>query len=72
MARQRATDQPLDPMRSGDRILDAPVLCRYGIVRPVLGAHLGGKRPRNPLGLGEGRAFKPPLWFLEPLALRHR
>lgn len=72
MARQRTTDQPLDPMRSGDGILDALILCRYGIVRPVLGADLGGKRPRNLLGPGERRAFRPPLWFLEPLALCSR
>lgn len=32
MTRQRATDQPLDPMPSGDGILNALILCRYEIM----------------------------------------
>jgi hypothetical protein len=34
MTRQRVTDQPLDPMPSGDGILDALILCRNEIVGP--------------------------------------
>jgi hypothetical protein len=48
MTRQRITDQPLDPMPSGDGILGVPILCRYEIVRPVLGSPFGRQKAEEP------------------------
>jgi hypothetical protein len=57
MTRQRVTDQPLDPLSSGDGILGALILCRYEIVRPVLGRLFGRQKAEEPTWSGRGKGL---------------